>query len=151
MKTSYLGDRIGANALLSFDGYICLPLDYWILNLHPSRDCHGRSNAHSRSSFYWPVPRSCRHHRDHWLEFAGWYPEYWEYYAITREGEWETSLSSFLEPYPEIFDAVEPFCTTCALLRLTLLGRPRRSLLLSSNPFSPVKIFCSPSTLWPSW
>ena len=38
-------------------------------------------------------------------EFAGWYPEYWEY-AITRSDAWEVPVSSFLEPYPEGLAAV---------------------------------------------
>jgi len=38
-------------------------------------------------------------------EAAGWYPEYWEYTtawlgSMTRRS-WQTSLSQFLDPYPE--------------------------------------------------
>jgi hypothetical protein len=38
-------------------------------------------------------------------EFAGWYPEYWEYTNMRHE-EWDNMVSSFLEPHPKALNAI---------------------------------------------
>jgi aminoglycoside phosphotransferase len=38
-------------------------------------------------------------------EFAGWYPEYWEYATMNHQ-EWDNMVSSFIEPHPEALDAI---------------------------------------------
>ena len=85
MKTSYLGDQIGTNTPLSFEGHdlICLPMSTRVaIVMGGPPSCQMLIPG---PHFTGPLPDDATITEIVDWGFTGWYPEYWEY-AITREG-----------------------------------------------------------------